>query len=394
MTTATDPLEGLVALGVITREQLKEAAKVDPEIATTVVGRLVAVGVSAPELLQALSKLTDIPLATREQLDSIGRMDGFSGVVERGLRDLPAAPMSRAADGTVDILIAEPQAAKRVGPFIARHRLFLALELDVRDAVERAIPELVDDDDFADAASAPAPVQPAGPALDDARGTGSAISVIRASTQPAPAPQDTPPAEHAVDPPRAHAPVEDQPTPMERVKPIREKFAPGVKRQDLVAPVVAPIPAPHVPALERPRTESRPMPVADKPSSRAPIFVGALVVVGLGVAAVFVPGLLKGGPPAAPVDELAIKQQKGLDEARAFAAKADHAWAITRCSDVVTAGPTTALGHQAALLCAEQRVLLGERAEGLEDLQHLIDGLRDGDPLRAEAEAVKKRLQL
>src|SRR5689334_7383703 len=141
-----DPVEGLLALGVITREQLDEASRVDPEMATTIIGRLVCIGVNAPELLGALSSLTGIPLATPAQLDNASPVE-LPAALERALKDVPAAPLGRSADGVLDIAIAEPSAAHRLAALgVQRHRLFLALEIHVRDVIDRMQPEDATDD--------------------------------------------------------------------------------------------------------------------------------------------------------------------------------------------------------------------------------------------------------
>ena len=80
-----------------------------------------------------------------------------------------------------------------------------------------------------------------------------------------------------------------------------------------------------------------------------------------------------------------------VDAGRAFAAQGEHAWAIAQCSDAVQIDPTTRLGKDAAILCAEEGALIGAR-DHVADLVRIVDSLAAEDPTRAEAVLALERL--
>ncbi len=395
--SAIDPLEALIALGVITREQLEESKRVDPDVASTSIGRLIAAGADAGELMPALSSLTGIPVATPAQLAAAAPLDGLPPELMSALGALPAAPLGRGADGVLEVAVAEPGATQELAALgVQRFRAFLALEIHVRDILEREAPP--------PSPSAPAPAAAAhGPSQAPPlvlEPPGPAISIIPAGKGP---PGAEPP---VAEPPGAEPPVAaPQPEPMERAKPVRERYAPGARPKSVAPPpqatpeltpaTMTATPAPRVtttPGAKAPPPASPAPPLTPPKKSRAPLVIGAVAIVAVAVlGVVFGPQLRS--PPAAPVDELSAKQQKELAAARAEAARGNPTNAIIHCEAVVALDPTTPRAHEAQLLHAEQQVVNGDRLRGIDELKKLVDRLGATDPVRKRAQESLARLQ-
>jgi hypothetical protein len=90
------------------------------------------------------------------------------------------------------------------------------------------------------------------------------------------------------------------------------------------------------------------------------------------------------------VDPSDQKQAALLADARAKAAAGDHAYSFAACSDAIKLRPGTSLAVDAALVCARERIALGERSEAAADLGKLISSLPATDPRRAQAEEILK----
>ncbi|MBI1947525.1 MAG: hypothetical protein HYS27_17675 [Deltaproteobacteria bacterium] len=134
-----DPIEGLVALGVVTREQAAAAERVPLWVSASRVGRLVHAGVDVDELLRALSTLTGISVASRELIQRAERFQLPQHLV-RKLRDLTACPVRRDPDGTVHLLVADPSARDDVARQLLNFRVYLASEVEVRGLLEHLWP--------------------------------------------------------------------------------------------------------------------------------------------------------------------------------------------------------------------------------------------------------------
>jgi hypothetical protein len=444
--SAIDPIEGLLALGVITREQLQQSQSVDPDIATTSVGRLVAVGAPAAELLQAISSLAGIPLATPAMLEAARPVAGLAPPLARALRDVPAAPLARQADGTLDVAVAEPQAVHRLSALgVAKHRAFLALEFHVRDAAERVLgddapPNLADD-------------LPADGGVDAAFAFGSPLAPPAAPAPRSPPPRPQRPVEAAAEPPaivlmpfNAGPPPATNPSnapppsegmvggvaaPMERGKAVREKYAPSARphvenaaaakpsgdpfafmdaMKSQPAPTSTPAPKPsgidtdRAPArqpptlqLARPAEKTRPPGSIEEPKrSRAGLVLGVVVVVGLAAGGVlYGPTILaKLHPPATPADPnaaLAAEQQKELDLATSLAKSESPVDAIIHCDNVLKLSRTTRAAHQCAILGAEQHFKVKD-PDPLDDLKAIVDATPASDPDKAAMQETFDRL--
>jgi hypothetical protein len=311
------------------RADLDSATRVESDLATSMAARLVAVGVDREKLFGALSAASDVALATKEMLAraSAETVASIPPAHAKLLEEHCAPPLGRDADGLLVVAVADPRTSQKLSAMGVRHRPVLAHEIDIEEVVGRLFPG-------SDSGASQATVHVERPGSPVASPPSSATPRPREATASGSRPRPQPSA-----PPSA-ATVED------------------VER-----------------AARRRRT--------------SPWLVAALVLL---VAAASAVGVVRFGHKSTPpVEDSATKQQRLLDEARAFVAKGDHAWAVTRCSEAVSLDSTSVAGRRAAVICDEQNVLLGER-EYLADLKRIVDTTKQGDPARADAEAALKRL--
>src|SRR5690349_16109633 len=98
---AISVVDGLLSLGVITREQLAAAAAVDDREATTILGKLVAIGVDAGTIFPTASALAKIPLASPAVLQSAYVVDGIPPESVPHLRAALVLPVRRDTEGVV-----------------------------------------------------------------------------------------------------------------------------------------------------------------------------------------------------------------------------------------------------------------------------------------------------
>lgn len=197
-----DPIEGLVALGVVSREQAEAAARVPLWVSASRVGRLVHAGVDPHELLRALSTLTGIPVASDELIASAARFSLPRPLV-RKLRDLTSCPVRRDDVGTVHVLIAEPGARDDIARQLLNFRVYLASEVEVRRLLEQLWPigTSLEGDPVLDADT-----EPGEPTLSDSQPPDMPMPPPRAATPPPASPRHAAPPRFATPPPRAPTP--------------------------------------------------------------------------------------------------------------------------------------------------------------------------------------------
>jgi hypothetical protein len=122
----------LVAQEVISPDVAAKAATVPLHTASSVVARLVVAGEDAKAMLRAVAELAAIPVATRAQIATSAPVQ-LSQTVARALRVVTACPVQQAPDGTLHVLIAEPDARPEVERLLPGCVVYLAHEDQVRD---------------------------------------------------------------------------------------------------------------------------------------------------------------------------------------------------------------------------------------------------------------------
>lgn len=430
-------LDQLVQLGAIGPDQADAARRVDLSVAASAAGRLEACGLDADAMLAAVSQVCGIAVAPAQLLTRARRVV-LKGGDQEVLRRLLAWPAGADKSGRLQILIADPESAAHLPHLgLPDYRAWLAPERFLRELIgapSDAGPEIVsgvddqlrmmralshgaadlstglelggapalDQDTYTtqsdlkrpstealDAPRAPAPVLPRAPSpppwspTPATRGGAGAAPprpetpLVRAPT-PVALPRTTTP-----QPPRPPPPVA-QPDPYQAAVgelPPAITFLPPMKEAPQGAPVA---PQPATPAAAAP---TRPAPAAGAPAQKgAPLALLAGSVVVALLAAVAVAILWGRRPTPVTVDPADEKQRTLLADARARAAAGDHAWAFSSCTDAIKAKPGTSLAHDAELLCAKERLALGERQDAASDLRKLIGALPPGDARRAQAE--------
>ena len=356
----------LVRLGKITRAQLEAADRVESGDATTTAARLVAAGVDERKLLDALSDLTRIPVASSDALALAAPMAGLSPGLEGPLREFVAVPIGRIDEGILEVAIADPRTSKRLRAAAIAHKPALALERDILLALDRVFPAAAAVDKLADPTLDSVPL--VAPMPVSAVGEPEIVTTTTTIPSRVSAVDDGPTI------PPAAVPAIPQPISMPDAEP-----APPVSPTPTTAAAAA-APAPQraevTERIVKRRTESR---------RRLPPFLAALaqrartrpVVVVAAAAAVLVvvcaAAVVCSQEPRAPAPEPRV-----VGDATCAAD-----------GDV----PASASGKRAAILCYEQKVFLGDR-EGVAELERFIDKLAPDDPVRAEAEETLQLLTL
>ena len=441
-------LDQLVQLGAIGPDQADAARRVDLSVAASAAGRLEACGLDADAMLAAVSQVCGIAVAPAQLLTRARRVV-LKGGDQEVLRRLLAWPAGADKSGRLQILIADPESAAHLPHLgLPDYRAWLAPERFLRELIGApgtpadAGPEIVsgvddqlrmmralshgaadlstglelggapasDQDTYTtqsdlrrpstealEAPRVPAPVLPRAPSpppwspTPATRGGAGAAPprteapLVRAPT-PVALPRTPPPLPPRPPPPAAppnpyQAAVGELPPAITFLPPMREPQAEAA---------AAPQPAPHSathPATPAAAAPTRPAPAAGAPARKgAPraLLAGSVVVALLAAVAVAI--LWGRRPTPATVDPADDKQRALLADARARAAAGDHAWAFSSCTDAIKAKPGTSLAHDAELLCAKERLALGERQDAANDLRKLIGALPPGDARRAQAE--------
>lgn len=130
-----DTNELLLANGVITRDVLDRAAKLPSDMWSSRVGRLVSAGADGPRILEALSRLTGIPLATKELLEWATPTLMLPSTA-RQLRDILACPVKRDEKGCLHVVIADPEAARSVDKLLIDYKVYLAPDDGVKSLLD------------------------------------------------------------------------------------------------------------------------------------------------------------------------------------------------------------------------------------------------------------------
>lgn len=425
-------LDQLVSAAAISAEQADLARGVDLSIAASAAGRLEACGLDGDAMLAAVSQVSGIAVAPAQLLTRARRVVVKGGDPEV-LRRLLAFPAGADKAGRLQVLIADPESATHLPHLgLPDYRAWLAPERIVREliaALPDEGPEVVTgvDDQMRmlralthgvsdvrtglELGGAPATDQDQFTTQSDLKRP-SAESLAAAAAQPrapapvlprtpspppwAPTPATQSPTERAL--PRSQTPPV-QPSAPVAPPPSMPRPAAKPSAGDAYQAAVGELPpaitflppmreAPAEPARPPPAPLPKPPPTGSAPDKKRPPVallagVGVVVVLAI-VAAAIVLG--RGTPPAAdPADQ---RQRQLLADARAKAAAGDHAWAFSACSDAIAAKPGTNLALDAALLCAQERVALGERLDAANELRKLIAALPATDPRRAKAEAL------
>ncbi len=438
-----DPIEGLVALGVVTREQAEAAARVPLWVSASRVGRLVHVGVAPDDLLRALATLTGIPVAPRELITHAERFSLPQHLV-RKLRDLTSCPVRRDESGTVHVLVAEPSARDDIARQLLNFRVYLASETEVRALLEHLWPigTSMEGDPILDADT-----EPGEPTLSDSQPPDMPMPPPRAFTPPPrtftppPAPPPAPTLPKAVAPVpdpfqslhmnvpstspgalghgesvlrtvgksverpwepasdgahkgpapfnlnSARAPGESPPPPKASAAFLEDTIEetlrlPASPTGDASGAAPRPVPAPVV------RSGALGVQAAEAPSTRRSLLTAGLLGAGVMLLVVALVGgaalLVDDGASA---EELQQRQQLLLANARASAEKSDHAWAVAKCDQVIELDPTSRAAAAALLLRGRERLTLGDR-EGLDDVRAALLVPAIDEAQRAEAERI------
>jgi hypothetical protein len=130
-----DTNELLLANGVITRDVLDRAAKLPSDMWSSRVGRLVSAGADGARMLEALSRLTGIPLATKELLEWATPTLMLPSTA-RQLRDILACPVKRDEKGCLHVVIADPEAARLVDKLLIDYKVYLAPDDGVKTLLD------------------------------------------------------------------------------------------------------------------------------------------------------------------------------------------------------------------------------------------------------------------
>lgn len=438
-------------LGAISPDQANAARRVDLSVAASAAGRLEACGLDGDAMLAAVSQVCGIGVAPAQLLTRARRVV-LKGGDQEVLRRLLAWPAGADKNGRLQILIADPESAAHLPHLgLPDYRAWLAPERFLRELIGApadAGPEIVsgvddqlrmmralshgaadlstglelggapaaDQDTYTtqsdlkrpsaealNAPRAPAPVLPRAPSPPP-WAPPAAPALARA---PSPMPWSPTPATRGASgaaPPRTETPLVRAPTPVA----LPRTHTPQTQR-----PPAAPAPDPYqaavgelppaitfLPPMKEAKEEAPAAPLPTTPAAApspparpAPGRKGAQVALlaGSGVVAVLaaVVAVILAGRGAEPAQDPAdAKQRALLADARSRAAAGDHAWAFSACTDAIKAKPGTHLAHEAALLCAQERLALGERQDAANDLKQLIAALPASDPRRAKAEAL------
>lgn len=432
-------LDQLVSAAAISAEQADLARSVDINIAASAAGRLEACGLDGDVVLAAVSQVSGIAVAPAQLLTRARRVVVKGGDPEV-LRRLLAFPAGADKSGRLQVLIADPESATHLPHLgLPDYRAWLAPERIVREliaALPDEGPEVVTgvDDQMRmlralthgvsdvrtglELGGAPAADQDQFTTQSDLKRP-SAESLAAAAAQPrapapvlprtpspppwAPTPATQSPTERALPraptPPMAPrapmSPMQAAPAAAAAARPAAKPAA-GDAYQAAVSdlpPAITFLPmlreaAPPAPEPSRPPAEPLPKPPPAAPERKRPP-VALLAGVGVVVVLAVVAAAIVLGRGTAPVEDPADQRQRQLlSDARAKAAAGDHAWAFSACTDAIAAKPGTNLALDAALLCAQERVALGERLDAANELRKLIAALPAADPRRAKAEAL------
>ncbi|HEY4221131.1 MAG TPA: hypothetical protein VGO62_07305 [Myxococcota bacterium] len=391
-----DLVDGLLALGVVTREQVDAMSMVAEDMATTQIGKLIAAGASADELLPASAQLCGIPQAPQPLFVAAHAVEGLSEEQQRGLRDLLAAPVSRDDGGVVDVIVAAPEAASHLPHLgLGATRVFLAEERSVRWLLERVLPQPRD----------------SGPQM--VHGVMDQIGMVRRADMNRPEEAKSNlelgalPTDRRVEPTigtERDMALDERGQDRElRLDLNRFSGVPAHQPARSVGPpasgaAIELIPAPHTePTASAPKAQ-RPPPqraVAKRKALPLPLLAaaGAVIVVVIVVAIV----MHKGG--TAPVDDssskaagVAAAQQAAFDKAAASAKSGDPAWAIAGYSTAIDLDPNSALASEARVQKAIAEADNGDVADAQHDLQAIVNAKKPGDPQRVKAEARLKKM--
>src|ERR1044071_4837488 len=126
-------------MGVIRRAEIEAADRFDDATATTALARLVAIGVDRDVLLNALSKLTRLPVASPQQLEAAAPMK-LAPSVEQTFKEHLAVPIGRIDDDILEVAVADPRTSKKLRAAAIAHHACLALEADVVATLARVFP--------------------------------------------------------------------------------------------------------------------------------------------------------------------------------------------------------------------------------------------------------------
>ncbi|MBI1946660.1 MAG: hypothetical protein HYS27_13260 [Deltaproteobacteria bacterium] len=432
-------LDQLVAAAAISPEHAQLARALPANAASTAAGRLEACGLDGDQVLAAVAQVSGLQVAPATLIARARRVmvKGGDPVVLRRLLAYPAG-----ADKTrvLDVLVADPEAATHLPHLgLPTYRVWLAPERVVRELIAK-LPESgpdvvtgVEDQmrmlraiDY-DTAPVHTGLELGGAASEEQEQFVTARDLAIAPDRAREAPVAVPlPRQHTPQPAmRAGAPVPRTAAtpahlPRAATPPAAppRTFTPGTAPEPLPVPMsprpaAAPLPASSsdmvaaaadlppaitlLPMMKEvqpetyaplPRAEplakpNHPVEVVGKKGVLVPLLVGGGVVAALGVVAAV---LLLGREPAPAGDAALERQRELLNKARSQAAAGDHAYAYASCTDAIAAKPGTTLAVDAELICAKERIELGERLDAAASLRSLIARLPTTDARRAQAE--------
>lgn len=123
--------EMLLARGVITPELSQRALAIPDDGWSSRVGRLVTAGADGRLVLDALSQVTGIPVASRELLEWATPTLMMPSTA-RQLSNLLACPVKRDPAGLLHVVIADPESAAEVDKMLVDYKVYLAPEANVK----------------------------------------------------------------------------------------------------------------------------------------------------------------------------------------------------------------------------------------------------------------------
>lgn len=127
--------ELLLANGAVTRDVVDRAAKLPADMWSSRVGRLVSAGADGARLLDALSKLTGIPLAPKELLAWATPTLMLPSTAKQ-LRDILACPVRRDEKGCLHVVVADAEAARAVDKLLIDYKVYLASDDGVKTLLD------------------------------------------------------------------------------------------------------------------------------------------------------------------------------------------------------------------------------------------------------------------
>src|SRR5207302_9385670 len=107
---------------------------------STRAARLVAIGVDKDKLLDALSDLTRMPVASQEMLAAAGPMQ-LPAAYSVIMKELLAVPIGRIDEHILEVAVADPRTTTKLRDAAIAHRPRLARESDVVDTIARVFPD-------------------------------------------------------------------------------------------------------------------------------------------------------------------------------------------------------------------------------------------------------------